>query len=969
MKRIIIFSLIIFLSAVGFSQKQYFQQQVNYKIRTQLFPAQKKIVSYETVTYINNSPDTLNFIYFHLWPNGYKNKHTALAKQLAYMGKGNLFFNAKKVGGSIDSLNFTSKGKELKWNYLKKYIDICKIILDKPLFPGDSVKISTPFVVHIPEDISRMGQKDSAFQITQWYPKPAVYDKYGWHEFPYLDQGEFYSEYGNFDVSITVPKQEVVGATGNLRNQQELEWLKKLAQTNSKGTEIKNPAKGKTKTLRYTEKNIHDFAWFCSKNYYVDIDSVQTPRTKKWVTTWALFNENDKLSWSKAVKYIDAAIKYYSLWVGDYPFKNCTAVDGALSAGGGMEYPTITVISAKSGLESVIVHEVGHNWFYGMLGFNEREHPFMDEGINSFYDHRYSYEVKHSSPYGSNILKMNKNIGARGAVQLTYLLSSYFGMDQPLDLKATDYSKTSYGTVVYEKTAEAIEYLREYLGREAFDSIMQQFFITWKNKHPYPADLYAFFKKSTNKNVDWFFKGYLNTDGKVDYKLKYRHGNLIIKNKGDFAAPINIVSYKDGKAIDTTWYNPIKNKQKIKAPKNKFSYFKIDPEFYTLDFNRYNNFAKTKGLFKKYNKITLGLKPAIMDYYNAKTMLIPLIFYNKMSKFQVLGVITNVKIPLKNFTYYIMPIYSFGYKDFQGSAYMNYKKIGFDGFPTINYSFYIDRYAYKSLTENFVTSPFRKIKFQIGFELHNPQGSDRFAKNLKLSVYLIKKDVFYYASDVPGTGNFASLVNLQYTLVKKSKFRPFSLKLNADLFGDTYKLWAQAKYKLHYTSIKNGLEIRVFTGSNVSLTGSYAASDFKYDHFYWARYNQFNSNSNTFIPHQFVDEYGGLTYYYPEKNYFFVNAINLKTSIPKIPIIKLYYNFASGANFINGTGLKVLDFKPALYETGIMFDIIPNIFAVYLPLYGSKTLMDYNNSLNSKWYSHFRFTFKIENFQQLFTSL
>lgn len=416
MKKIILFTLIfIFTINCINAQKQYFQQHVDYTIKTELFPSENKIISSETIVYKNNSPDTLTFLYFHLWPNAYKNKHTALAKQLISMGKDELFFNAKKIGGYIDSLDFTSDGAKLKWKYDKKHIDICKITLNKPLYPGQSVNISTPFVVHIPQDISRMGQKESAYQITQWYPKPAVYDMYGWHQFPYLDQGEFYSEYGSFDVSITVPKQEVVGASGNLQNKEEIKWMKDLNENNSPGYKIENPAQGKTKTLRYTENNIHDFAWFCSKKYYVDIDSVQTPRTKKWVTTWALYMKKHKLEWRNATKYVNNGIKYYSKWVGDYPFNNCTAVDGALSAGGGMEYPEITVVSS-SGIEDVIVHEVGHNWFYGMLGFNEREHPFMDEGINSFYDHRYSYEVKKSAPFAGNFLKNPKDINSRGEI-------------------------------------------------------------------------------------------------------------------------------------------------------------------------------------------------------------------------------------------------------------------------------------------------------------------------------------------------------------------------------------------------------------------------------------------------------------------------------------------------------------------------------------------------------------------------
>ncbi len=977
MKKIYIF-LSLLLTTINFfaQQKEYFQQQVNYNISTELFPEENTVRAYETITYINNSPDTLTFIYFHLWANGYKNRHTALSKQMAKQGDDDLYFHAKKVGGYIDSLDFSSDGTKLFWEYDKKFIDICKVRLNKQLLPGDSVKISTPFVVHLPEDISRMGHKDSTYQITQWYPKPAVYDKYGWHAFPYLNQGEFYSEYGNFNVKITVPKQMVVGATGNLQNQDELNWMLELSQKDLKGSDLTNPATRKTKTLLYTEKNIHDFAWFCSDRYYVrhlDYKSMFSIDTVKNINLWALFTDKNKDDWKYATYDIGYAINNYSEWVGEYPYNNCTAVEGALSAGGGMEYPTITVISVNSGLRTVIVHEVGHNWFYGMLGFNEREYPFLDEGINTFYDHRYSYEVKKSSPY-SNYIDDAKihNLPKYSAVQMSYSVPAYFGIDQPLGLHSTDYSKMSYGIIVYEKTAETLLYLQEYLGRETFDSIMQAFFAEWKFKHPYPEDLQNFFEKSTDKNLDWFFDGFVKTNGKVDYKIKCRNNKLIIKNKGDFPAPINIVSYdKQGNPLDTTWYDNFEKKLKISIDKNQKKSFKIDPEFVTLDFNRYNNYAKNYGFFRKYEKVRLGLKLNTMNFYEGYTTILPFAWYNDISKFKFGAVITNIKIPPKKFTYYVMPMYSTGYKKLEGSAYFQWTKTPFNGFPGITYSFFYSRFAYFSANHNFVPTPFRNIRSKLTFDLQNPDGSDKFSKNLSLEFSMILREAYYYKSFVyDRLANFASIYTINFNMQKKSKLRPCSFQVNLDFIENSYKLWAEAKFHLHYFSLKDGLDIRFFTGSNVSLTSTYGINDFKYSHFYFSRYNQIIKNDSTFIPHQFVDEYGGITYFYPEQNYFFVNALNLKTTIiPKFGMLKLYYNFASGADLQLGLGLNALDFHVPLYEFGVMLDIIPHIFAVYLPVYGSQELMDYNNLINDKWYSHFRFTFKLENYKELFKSL
>src|SRR3989338_3651463 len=189
------------------------------------------------------------------------------------------------------TINVKVNDAAVKWDYLKDSIDICKIILNEPLKSGDKIIISTPFHVKIPSgSISRMGHIGQSYQITQWYPKPAVFDKNGWNQMPYLNQGEFYSEYGSFDVSITLPKNYVVGATGDLQTQSEIDFLNKKANQSPEDIKAallkKQGPRGKTdfpdsdpewKTIRYTQKNVHDFAWFADKRYIVLKGEVELP--------------------------------------------------------------------------------------------------------------------------------------------------------------------------------------------------------------------------------------------------------------------------------------------------------------------------------------------------------------------------------------------------------------------------------------------------------------------------------------------------------------------------------------------------------------------------------------------------------------------------------------------------------------------------------------------------------------------
>ncbi len=239
--------------------QNYFQQTVNYDIRVKLNDRIHELKAYESVEYTNNSPDTLEFLYFHLWPNGYSSNKTALAQELIRRdGKSKLFDDPDKRG-YIDSLSFRVDNQPIIWNLLEGFPDICKLFLNIPLKPGDSIKITTPFHLKIPEGgISRLGHTGESYQISQWYPKPAVYDKFGWHQMPYADQGEFFSEYGRFKVSITLPSNYIVGASGILMNPEENKWLDNLA-SDTAWMRIPDyinlgfpPSSEKMKTLVYT---------------------------------------------------------------------------------------------------------------------------------------------------------------------------------------------------------------------------------------------------------------------------------------------------------------------------------------------------------------------------------------------------------------------------------------------------------------------------------------------------------------------------------------------------------------------------------------------------------------------------------------------------------------------------------------------------------------------------------------------
>ena len=511
----LVFCICCFLSIGSLAQKSYWQQEVNYTIAVSLNDKNNSLKGDVSMQYINHSPDTLRFIYFHLWPNAYKDETTALANQLQTdIESRKKLNNAQR--GFIDSLNFTVNGSAGLVDKDSQNIDVVKLNLASPLLPGQSVTIATPFYIKLPSYFSRSGYDQQQYMICQWYPKPAVYDRKGWHAFPYLDQGEFYSEFGSFKVSITVPSAYIIGATGTLQTQDELARYRSIGSQNYKNKKAVSSYKAANtadfKTLQFSAENVHDFAWFADKDFVIQYDTLALP-SGNVVDVFSYYQPNGNKEWSNSIDFIEDAVTRYSGWIGEYPYPTVAAVEGPKNlSSGGMEYPMITLITSPDakaeGLDAVIAHEVGHNWFYGILASNEREHPWMDEGLNTYFQFKYEAEkYRSNSVFGNSLPKEVKKLSADEFLARIMFAMNSLPAKPAIQTQSTGFAnKDEYGIVVYLKTAIWMSILESSLGKENFMNGLKEYYNEWKFKHPYPEDLKTALEKGSKQNLGSLFE-------------------------------------------------------------------------------------------------------------------------------------------------------------------------------------------------------------------------------------------------------------------------------------------------------------------------------------------------------------------------------------------------------------------------------------------------------------------------------
>ena len=668
----------------GESLEQYWQQRVDYKMDITLDESSRSLLGVSIIDYYNNSPDTLNKVYLHLYPNAFQPGSVKYREyntgRFGRDSRRKFFKNWKNEYSAeirIDEC-YVSHGNELLSNTFKIEDTILEVPLTQPILPKDKVKISLKWNHIVGQHIERYGYNSGQYNMAQWYPKLAVYDHQGWHNEPFHAEGEFYGEFGDYTVSLDVPKKLIVCATGELVKG-DPGWSDVAVDTSIEfiiwadifdSTKAFIDTTGRRK-VQFFAKNVHDFAWLGSEDFVYEYE--------KWGSTdiHCLFNISNGEDWSKSViKKTKNVLSWMNSKFGEYPYPQVTVSD-ALK--GGMEYPMLVMNGTAN--EDLISHEIGHIWFYGILANNETNEAWLDEGFTTFQEDaymisKYGYTGRdHKQDYDYNIHQLF-NYPRNGLLASTqwnvidYIRSRHH---EALGKKTYDYSSNRSGeTNHYAKSALMLNELRYLLGDEEFFGAMQYYFKIWKLKHVNKDRFTSSIERYTNRDLSWFFDSWINDTDLLDYKIynwswKKNDQNkwdvtLPIKNNGDRFLPMLVHTKLEDGSIDSIWWS---NRSSWFSDTLKYEVEKrpkqitIDPFYQTLDLDYRNN---TTRMSKYVSFYWPGL-----DRYNPrdKNVLLykPHLYYYKPNNDIAPGALFKYKYgPYKSFTFRLN--YNYNKKDF-----------------------------------------------------------------------------------------------------------------------------------------------------------------------------------------------------------------------------------------------------------------------------------------------------------------
>jgi len=548
--KVFLFFSALFISSIGFSQNQRWQQRAEYDMTIDVDVDNNQFSGKQTIKYYNNSPDTLNRVFYHLYFNAFQ------PESMMDVRSRTISDPDRRVGDRIKNLNKEEIGYH-KINKLKqdgKDVDyivegtILEVNLNHPILPGKTSNLEMQFESQVPLQIRRSGRDNKEgirLSMAQWYPKLSEYDYQGWHANPYVGR-EFHGVWGDFKVKIKIDRNYTVAASGKVKNPT------KMGHGYSDKDTKKKKFLGKKKlTWEFLAEDVHDFVWAADPDYTHKIKMTDAGTELHY-----FYQENERTSenWENLHKAMNAAEKFMNKKYGKYPYPVYSFIQGG---DGGMEYPMATLITGERSYGSLVgvsIHEWMHSWYQMVLGTNESLYAWMDEGFTSFGSAEVMNHLKALQLIGGEVVD---NPHARSLSGFARFSQS--GLEEPLSTHADHFSTNqAYSVAAYTKGTVFLKQLEYIVGKDVFEKGMLRYYNEWKFRHPNPNDFIRIMEKVSGLELDWYKEYMVNTTHQIDYSVNTVSNSdgsskIELERVGKFPMPVDLtVVMKDGRAFNYT---------------------------------------------------------------------------------------------------------------------------------------------------------------------------------------------------------------------------------------------------------------------------------------------------------------------------------------------------------------------------------------------------------------------------------
>lgn len=883
-------------------------QKSSVHINAKLNPKNNFLKVQQKIVYYNKSNDTLSSIYLHNWANSFKNNKTPLGKRFIDDYEKDFYFANEKDKGYSKIHNLAINYKKTFFKELKNQPDIIKIALNKPLIPKDSITISATYTIKIPSSkFTGYGKTKTGYHLRFWYLSPAVYTT-NWQLMSNLNMDDLYQDIADFSIDIDVPKNYIVES--NL-----YQYENKLSNKNNYYLVGKN----KKDIIIHIDKKKR-FKYFQTKNTQIKTD---------------IFDE--KINYYNAKKIISREVEFIENFIGKHPNLEILVDANTVNKNSLQEIyglpKWLKPYPENFHWEIHFFKALTSKYIDDVLLLNKRNDYWLNNGIKTFlmmeYIKKYYPNItvlgKFSKIWGLrkyNLAKLKQN----DKFSFLYQFSARKFYDQPLTMQSDSLSNFNRKVISQYKAGLGLKYLQDYVGDSILKNSLKEFYHKQKLKIGNSKIFAKILQSKTTKNLQWFFKDYLQTNKKIDYTIKDAIATndsiyVTIKNKSNFTAPIALYGVKNKKIIFKKWFTNIDSVSTFSIKKGKFdrlslNYENLYPEHNTLD----NWKSIKKRLFNK--PIQFRFLKDIEDPYYHQIYFQPEFRYNYYDGIMITTKLHNKPVIPRNFTFNVSPSYSTKNGSVTGRAGLSYSKYGKPN-NTIYKTNYSLLGSYLHYNNNLI---YKSFSPSISIEFKRNSLRDVGGKFLSASLITIDKET--PNGKTATDQDKYTLLNFKYFNSKPNIIKGTQYSFGAEIANKFSKLTAEFRYK-KLTGLHRQIEFRVFSGlflNNISKGNYFSfgldrATDYLFQLNYYGR-----SENSGFFSQQFVMAEGGFK---SKLNTRFANQymLSLNSNIGIWRWAEVYNDLA----FLKNKGKNIY----AAYENGIRFNFIPGIFELYFPIYSN----------------------------------